>query len=187
MKKKTISAIVLAFDICMVLAIVVLLVKIGGRGPKPEAAPIEPAVSEEEIMTTDISAQIEKEGEESKSGEKNLVARPSADSSVNVRSGPGTEYQRIGSAYSDCEYVVLEIGDEWVKIQYDENNIGYINTEYVEYQYRTSFEDGTSSYNDVPDEDLMKYYNGNGENVPKASSEDGSEETITDDVTEDNN
>ena len=164
MKKKTVGAIILAFDICMVVAIIFLVVKIVARGPKPEIEVAEEIVSEDEIMTTDISDQREKEGAETnKDGEKHLVASTNADSSVNVRSGPGTDYQRIGSAYSDVEYEVLEIGDEWVKIQYDDNNVGYVSAEYVEYQLRIAFEDGTASYSDATKEDVMKFYTGNGD------------------------
>ena len=146
MKKQTISAILTALMICLVLAIVVLVVRIQMRGPKPE----ETAVSENEVAMNEqtVSENVQAEPVEEEV-ETVLLASPQATSSVNVRSGPGTEYERIGSAYSDCEYEVVEIYDSgWTKLLY-EGQEGYISSEYLIFRYRSTTSGGTVSYTDV--------------------------------------
>lgn len=146
MKKQTISAILTALMICLVLAIVVLVVRIQMRGPKPE----ETAVSENEVVMNEqtVSENMQAEPVEEEV-ETVLLAIPQATSSVNVRSGPGTEYERIGSAYSDCEYEVVEIYDSgWTKLLY-EGQEGYISSEYLIFRYRSTTSGGTISYMDV--------------------------------------
>lgn len=51
---------------------------------------------------------------------------------VNVRSGPGTDFDRLGTAYKDFDFEMLtQDDDEWVKIKYDEKT-AYVFGEYVE-------------------------------------------------------
>jgi len=51
---------------------------------------------------------------------------------VNIRSGPGTDFERLGSAYKGFDYKIISgENDEWVKIEYD-NRQAYVFSEYVE-------------------------------------------------------
>lgn len=153
MNKKTISAILTAIMICLTIAIVVLCIKISLRGPKPleeEKTDAEIELAEEEIAAS--ANQVE----ETYEAHYDIVAIPNTSSSVNVRSGPGTDYDRIGSAYSNCEYVVYEIlPSGWTKLDYDGQN-GYISSEFLEYKQRQDLGDGTYSYDEVT-EDLTDY------------------------------
>lgn len=155
MKKKTISAILLAFNICMVIAIIFLVVKINMRGPKPDDDPL--LIADNESSVSEMAAVEDEVDSDKEARTDRLIVIPNTTNSVNVRSGPGTDYNRVGSAYADCEYDVIEIyNDEWTKIDYD-GEYGYIYNEYIVYKYKMDFEDGTSSYSDVPVEDLEQY------------------------------
>ncbi len=147
MKKQTISAILTAVMICLVLAIVVLVIRIGMRGPKPE----EDAVSDNAVTSQEpeVSENVIPEPEVEELPPI-LVAVPQATSSVNVRSGQGTEYERIGSAYSDCEYEVIEIySSGWTKLVY-EGQEGYISNEFLVFKYKVTDANGNVlQYTDV--------------------------------------
>ena len=150
LKKKTLTTILISFDICLVIAIVILVIKINLRGPK-----IEDSVSQDVVMTTSISDQIAEEVvSDTRTSEDSIVAIPNASSSVNVRSGPSTEYQRIGAAYSDCEYTVKQITEDgWIKVDYDGVD-GYLSRDFVNFQMKTTYSDGTVSYSDPDEDDL---------------------------------
>lgn len=49
---------------------------------------------------------------------------------LNVRTGPGTDFDRIGQVNSGDEYEILEETDEWIKIQYADME-GWITKEFV--------------------------------------------------------
>lgn len=156
MKKKTISTILWCIMGLLTITIIVLCVKIGMRGPKP--------IEEQKTASdNDVSAPSLNLAEEVKDDEKevyeahfDVVASPDTTSSVNVRSGPGKDYERIGSAYSNNEYVVLEILDSgWTKLDY-EGQEGYISSEFLIYKNRQDLGDGTYSYEEVT-QDLTNY------------------------------
>lgn len=51
---------------------------------------------------------------------------------INVRSGPGTDYDRLGTAYKGFDFEILsKDNSEWIKIKYDEKE-AYIYSKYVE-------------------------------------------------------
>lgn len=162
MRKQTVSAILTGIIVCLVIAIVILIVKIGMRGPKVEEADMSLASAETTTEEeTDVTAEAEVEIE------PELIAVPDTSTSVNVRSGPGVEFDRVGSAYSTSEYVVIEVlGSGWTKIDYDGEE-GYISNEFLSYKYRQDKGDGTYIYYDAPE------YNGT-----------ESDEAVTDDVSE---
>lgn len=146
--------------VCLTIAIIVLCIKINLRGPKPveEVA----SVSADEMVASNgmlgDSNSVSEDGAEDVAFEAHfdIVGIPNTTSSVNVRSGPGTDYERIGSAYSTSEYVVLEILDSgWTKIEYD-NQTGYISSEFLEYKRRQDLGDGTYSYDEITD-DISHY------------------------------
>lgn len=162
MKKKTLNALLLAFNICMAFAIVILIVLIAKRGPKP----MEEYKAQEQSIAEQIAA--EQAGQDSVSGGQiesqqttstSLVCVPTSASSVNVRTGPSTDYQRIGSAYMENNYEVLAILDNgWTKILYD-GQTGYISSEYVRYQVKTIYNDNedAASFLDASEDEIREY------------------------------
>lgn len=125
------------------------------RGPKPDDDPL--LIADNESSVSEMAAVEDEVDSDKEARTDRLIVIPNTTNSVNVRSGPGTDYNRVGSAYADCEYDVIEIyNDEWTKIDYD-GEYGYIYNEYIVYKYKMDFEDGTSSYSDVPVEDLEQY------------------------------
>lgn len=175
MKKQTISALLTALMICLTIAIVVVIVRIQMRGERI----IEPADSDsfvvQEVTGSQNSVSDNQEEEEPSDVVTVLVAVPNATSSVNVRSGPGTEYNRLGSAYSNNEYEVLEILDNgWTKLLYSDQE-AYINSEFVDFKLRTT-DHGSVSYTTPNEADLTEYMtgaesSGQEEEPPEASSE----------------
>lgn len=159
MKKQTISALLTALMICLTIAIVVVIVRIQMRGARPEEAADSDSYVVQEISESQNSVSDDQTGEKPSDAVTVLVAVPNANSSVNVRSGPGTEYNRLGSAYSNNEYEVLEIlSNGWTKLLYSDQE-AYINSEYVDYKLRTT--DNGSVLYDIPSEaDLAEYKNG---------------------------
>ena len=154
MKKKIISGVLLALNICMVIAIIVLIIKIAARGPKPP----EPVVSQNDLAVSANSVSQNIPTPKPQEAERVLVAIPNVTNSVNVRTGPSTDYERIGSAYSDCEYEVIEIqSNGWTKLYYEDETIGYISSEFLIYKYKLVFSEDTCTYEDVTEEELAEY------------------------------
>ena len=60
------------------------------------------------------------------------TAKVTADS-LNVRSGPGKEYDTMGKVYSGNVVDVKAVEGEWLKIDYNSSD-GYISIDYVEYE-----------------------------------------------------
>ncbi len=63
--------------------------------------------------------------------------RVDTESSVRIRKGPGTSYDKIGDAYDGDEFVKLgveddEDGDEWTKVQVSDNKVGYIKSSFLD-------------------------------------------------------
>lgn len=155
MKKKTINAILTGVNIALVIAIIVLLVKIGTREPLKEEPT--PGFADNSVVSENMTGPVLGATETTESSEpeeayvsKVLYAVPHSTTSVNVRSGPGTEFDRIGSAYTDCEYEVIEAYDSgWTKLYYDGSE-GFISSEFLSYKYKLEAADGTFTYEDVP-------------------------------------
>ncbi|MBP5310669.1 MAG: SH3 domain-containing protein, partial [Lachnospiraceae bacterium] len=60
------------------------------------------------------------------------TAKVTADS-LNVRSGPGKEYDTMGKLYSGNVVDVKAVEGDWLKIDYNSSD-GYISIDYVEYE-----------------------------------------------------
>ena len=128
--KTTRTSLMIGVIICLSIAILFCIIRIAVR-PKEVAEdnnfylPKKEQISEEEL-----ELQIEKQREEVKI---EIVNRARIiEDNVNVRSGPGTDYDRLGSAYKGFDYEVLSTDNsEWVKIKYDDK-AAYIFAEYVE-------------------------------------------------------
>ena len=163
MKKRAISGILLALNIVLCLTIFILVIMIVKRGAKP-AEEIRQQIREEQQLAQEQEAMMqaqeamEEASEETESSSGILVCIPTSTSSVNVRSGPGTDYQRIGSAYTVNEYAVQGILDNgWTQIDYD-GQTGFISSEYVEFRVKTiSVETGAESYSDATSQDIERY------------------------------
>lgn len=126
MKKSTLNAIMYGVIIVLVIAVVVTGVKLSTR----------PKIVVQEESSSIVSAKEEITFFEENTEEVSLadiVARAKIiDDNINVRTGPGTDYDRLGSAYygNTFEYV-SQSHDGWTKIKYD-NKVAYVFTEYVE-------------------------------------------------------
>ena len=128
--KTTRTTIMIGVIICLSIAIFFCIIRLAIR-PKEVAEdnnfylPKKEVISEEEL-----ELQIEKQREEVKI---EIVNRARIiEDNVNVRSGPGTDYDRLGSAYKGFDYEVLSTDNsEWVKIKYDDK-AAYVFAEYVE-------------------------------------------------------
>lgn len=157
MRKQTISALLTALMICLTIAIVVLIIRIQMRTPVID----EPVNSDNYIEQGDAASQnaapTDSDAEGANSVENVLIAVTNAASSVNVRSGPGTDYDRVGSAYPNNEYEVLEIlSDGWSKILYSGQE-AYISNDYIDYKMRRTDSNGNVFYDTVTEEILSEY------------------------------
>ena len=65
------------------------------------------------------------------SGEKGLAAGIITGSSVNMRSGPGTDFESIGRLDKNERVEVLAIGDSWHRVRSSTGASGYVSKEYV--------------------------------------------------------
>lgn len=155
MKKKTISALLTALNIVLVIAIIVLIVKISTRKPMTEAD--NQVGTDIPTVSMDVVSEVLQQPEnvvENTAVSRTLMAIPQSTTSVNVRSGPGTDYDRIGSAYTDCEYEVIAIYNSgWTKLNYDGTE-GYISNDFLCFKYRDELSDGNYTYTDVPYSEL---------------------------------
>lgn len=135
MKKSTLNAIMQGVIIVLVIAIVVVAIKLVIR---PEEVPVADDFSEE---ISEVASVVEEVSEE----EPELVieqrVRMTSDN-INVRSGPGTDYERLGSAYIGYDFELVEQLDEWTKIIYDGKE-AYVYSEYVEIIPMVLQEDGS--------------------------------------------
>jgi len=55
-----------------------------------------------------------------------------AEKGLNVRSGPGSEYDKVASVSNGAKVTILEdTGTGWYKIEYGNGKTGYVSSEYV--------------------------------------------------------
>lgn len=135
MKKSTLNAIMQGVIIVLVIAIVFVTIKLIIR---PEEIPVV-EVPSEEVSEVESIEEVESVSEEEIVIEQRV--RMTSDN-INVRSGPGTDYERLGSAYIGYDFEFVEQLEEWTKIVYD-GKMAYVYTEYVEVIPMVLQEDGT--------------------------------------------
>lgn len=165
MKKSTLNAIMQGVIIVLVIAIVFVSIKLIIR---PDEVPVVEQPSEE---ISEVASVIEEVSEP----EPELIIEDRVrmiKDNINVRSGPGTDYERLGSAYIGYDFEFVEQLDEWTKIVYD-GEMAYVYSEYVEVIPMVLQEDG--SYTEYVDLE---------ENAEDAGTEETSEE-ISGEETED--
>lgn len=140
MKKSTLNALMTGLIICLCLAIVVLIVKIQMR-PKTVEQDNSEQVIVNEIVAPEPSAPVS-ESEEAPSEEVTVVKRVRIiKENINVRSGPGKDFEHLGAAYKGYNFEFVEQADDWVKIIYDGKE-AYVFGELVEIIDMTMDENG---------------------------------------------
>jgi uncharacterized protein YraI len=127
MKRRTLNAIMLGVIIVLVIGIVVCIPLINNKrkltpltSEEPSSVPAEQGItfyeeSSEEVNLADLITRVK-----------------ITDDNINVRSGPGTDFDRLGSAYYGNMFdYVSQSHDGWTKIVYD-GKTAYVYTQYVE-------------------------------------------------------
>lgn len=135
MKKSTLNAIMQGVIIVLVIAIVFVSIKLVAR---PDEVPVTEVESESISEVASVTEEVS-EAEPEPVIEQRV--RMTSDN-INVRSGPGTDYERLGSAYIGYDFEFVEQLDEWTKIVYD-GKMAYVYSEYVEVIPMVLQEDGS--------------------------------------------
>lgn len=177
MKKSTLNAIMQGVIIVLVIAIVVVAIKLVIR---PEEVPVADDFSEE---ISEVASVVEEVSEE----EPELVieqrVRMTSDN-INVRSGPGTDYERLGSAYIGYDFELVEQLDEWTKIIYDGKE-AYVYSEYVEIIPMVLQEDGSyAEYVDLEESAEGVGGEGDSESIEEEASGNSNSESDDEDTEE---
>lgn len=134
MKKSTLNAIMQGVIIVLVIAIAVVAIKLATR---PEEIPVVEVPSEQASEIASVEEVSEEEPEIVIEQRVRMI-----NDNINVRSGPGTDYERLGSAYIGYDFEFVEQLEEWTKIVYD-GKMAYVYSEYVEVIPMVLQEDGT--------------------------------------------
>lgn len=127
--KRSRTSIMYGVIICLSIAILFCIVKIATR----------PKVTRQDTFYIDVKEKIDPDDYEAQIAARqetvNIVVEDRArliEDNVNIRSGPGTDTERLGSAYKGFDYKILEnTGGDWIKIEYD-GRAAYVFAEYVE-------------------------------------------------------
>ncbi len=166
MKKSTLNAIMQGVIIVLVIAIVFVIVKIKLR---PDEVPVTEVVSEEISEQQSVVEEVSEPEPEIVVVERVRIVNDN----INVRSGPGTDYERLGSAYTGYDFEFVEQLEEgWTKIVYDDRD-AYVYSEYVEIIPMVLDEEGNyTEYVDLEDNSLMSEDN----QEPSENSDEISEE-----------
>ena len=107
-------------------------------------------VYDSDTETEEASEETEEETEEQK-GERtmeNATGRLKTTSTMNLRKGPGTGYDKIGSVPRNTELDFIgDLDDDWVEVEYNGKD-GYICT----HQGKFKYVEGLYLYDDIDDE-----------------------------------
>ena len=68
-------------------------------------------------------------------------------SALNVRSGPGTDYSKIGTVYKGSSLTVLETNDMWYHVKLNNGLKGWVYSRYVKKEYSSNTTYNTGSIN----------------------------------------
>lgn len=159
LNKSTRTSIMYGVIICLLVGIVVCIVRITIRPKveKPEEfnlSVLNTIDDDEVIEVVDKKEQVHIEVHDR--------ARITEDN-INVRSGPSTDYERLGTAYRGFDFEILDSSSDWIKIKYDDKE-AYIYSEFVEivpmflndmgeYEEYVEFDNSTSSSEDTDIDD----------------------------------
>ncbi len=150
MRRKTLSIVLDAFIVLLLVTIVFLIVLIVKRGEAPIQAQ-ETQVEETPVVQTEPTvADTEEEPEESEpEPQKDLLGRSNTDG-VNIRSGAGTDHDVLGMAALGDEYKVISShANGWIEIEY-KGSTGYIFGEYLDFYYMSGGEYTPVERSEVP-------------------------------------
>ena len=159
MTRKTLTIILDAFIVLLLITIVLLIVMIVQRGSAPikeeQAAAAEPEVIS--YNSTAVTPQPTEAVEEQPAEEEEEVVfycTPNTSSAMNIRSGAGTDHDKVGSAYAGEEYQVIDVLEEgWTIIDF-KGREAYAFTEYLDfYSYETDA-DGNKTKKSVKASDI---------------------------------
>ena len=132
--KKSRTSIMYGVIICLSIAIIFCVIKIAARPDVVKEDNNYYLPVKEKVDMEEIQMQV-KEKEESQEQTVKLDVHNRArliEDNVNIRSGPGTDYERLGSAYKGYDFKIISgEGSEWIKIEYD-GKPAYVYAEYVE-------------------------------------------------------
>lgn len=169
MKKSTLNAIMQGVIIVLVIAIVFVSIRLVLRPDIVEEEPISEVASEPEQIVEEVS---EPEPEVVVEERVRIV-----NDNINVRSGPGTDFDRLGSAYNGYDFEFVEQLEEgWTKIIYD-GQMAYVYSEYVEIIPMVLDEEGNyTEYVNLEDSSADIHDEGDVEADTSVSSEDDRDE-----------
>lgn len=163
MKKETQSKILTALIIICGLLIVIMLVMIVARGAEPvrrAGQPLpEPISSNSGMLTAGESMGIGTDGEKEEVEVQILLgASISANTGVNLRTGPGKDYDVVLSAESG-QFVEVELiyDNGWAKIKYGSRE-GYISTDFLSYGIITKKKGFSTEFEEMSLEKAVSVY-----------------------------
>ena len=167
MKKSTLNAIMQGVIIVLVIAIAFVSIKLITR---PDEVPVTEVPGEEISEVASVIEEVSEPEPEVVIEERVRMIKDN----INVRSGPGTDYERLGSAYIGYDFEFVEQLEEWTKIVYD-GQMAYVYSEYVEVIPMVLQEDG--SYTEYVD--LEESAAGDDADEADSSEEESTDETET--------
>lgn len=169
MKKSTLNAIMQGVIIVLVIAIVFVIIKIQLR---PDEVPVTELVSEENSEPESVIEEISEPEPEVVVEQRVRIVNDN----INVRSGPGTDYERLGSAYTGYDFEFVEQLEEgWTKIVYDDQ-MAYVYSEYVEIIPMVLDEEGNyTEYVDLEEDAAMSDDGNSSEEAEDEASEETSD------------
>ena len=148
--KKSRTSIMYGVIICLSIAIIFCVIKIAARPDVVKEDNNYYLPVKEKVDMEEIQMQV-KEKEESQEQTVKLDVHNRArliEDNVNIRSGPGTDYERLGSAYKGYDFKIISgEGSEWIKIEYD-GKPAYVYAEYVENTTDTTESEDNNAEND---------------------------------------
>lgn len=151
MRKKTLTIVLDAFIVLLLVTIIFLIVMIVKRGEAPieaqEAQAETPPVVQTEPTVADSAGEPEEEQEEEPKGD--LLGRCNSDG-VNIRAGAGTNNDVLGMAAEGDEYkVIVNHANGWTELEY-KGGTGFIFTEYLDFYLMSGGDYTPVDRGDVP-------------------------------------
>ena len=179
--KKSRTSIMYGVIICLTIAIIFCVVKIATRPAVVKEDTNYYLPVKEKVDMEEIQMQVkEKEEKQDMSVQLDVHNRARLiEDNVNIRSGPGTDYERLGSAYKGYDFKIISgENSEWVKIEYD-GKPAYVYAEYVEVVPMFLNDDGVyEEYVDFSESTNDADTSGSVETESEESSEESSEDQL---------
>ncbi|MDX2139887.1 MAG: SH3 domain-containing protein [Chloroflexota bacterium] len=121
------------------------------RGPRPilpqDAEPSVTPAADESVpdaqATPGVESTEEAEATPTPEPEPVLIATVTSANGANVRSGPGTDFNVIAGLRRNAEVVVLEVTEDWLRVQLDDGREGWVSAGLVVIREATPVPEGT--------------------------------------------